>query len=115
MRDPDSLPVQLESALSSKTGNAELTLGEIVRPDILECPPDMSLREAARRMNAARVSSILVVAGGEVLGIWTERDALRVDFTDAAAFEWPISHAMSAPVRSVPRSITLQELAVRFR
>ena len=53
MRDPDSLPAQLESALASKAGNAELTLGEIVRPDILECPPGMSLREAARRMNEA--------------------------------------------------------------
>ncbi|MFC5769922.1 EAL domain-containing protein [Thauera sinica] len=101
--------------MSLPAGNADLTLGEIVRPDILECSPDVSLRDAARRMSEARVSSILVVDDDEVVGIWTERDALRVDFTDAVAFDTPIAHAMSAPVRTVPRSITLHELTLRFR
>jgi len=115
MPDSDSLPLHLESEMSKTTGNAELTVGEIVRPDILECPSDVPLREAARRMNEARVSSILVVRDDEVLGIWTERDALRIDFTDAAAFELPISCAMSKPVRTVLRSTTLHELTVHFR
>lgn len=111
-----TLPLNsLENAPGFLSRSSELPLSEIVRPDIVECPPSMSLREAARRMCEQRVSSILVVDGEEVLGIWTERDALRVDFSDAASFERPICDAMSTPVRTVPSSLTLHELTLRFR
>ncbi|MBN8443780.1 MAG: EAL domain-containing protein [Dechloromonas sp.] len=114
---PDSAlpPLSLDNATALFGRPAELKLSEIVRPDIVECPPELSLRDAAARMSEARVSSILVVNGGEVLGIWTERDALRVDFADPASFDRPIREAMSAPVRTVPSSLTLHELTVRFR
>ena len=37
-------------------------------------------------MSERRVSSILVVEDDRVVGIWTERDALRVDFDDPTTF-----------------------------
>ncbi len=90
-------------------------VGEIICRDLLECPPDLPLHEAARRMSDRRVSSILVVEGDAVLGIWTERDALAVDFGDPETFALAVREAMSAPVRTVSASTPLHALTLRFR
>ncbi len=90
-------------------------VGSIVRPHILSCPPNLSLRQVARLMSEARFSSIVVMEDGKVLGIWTERDALRVDFSDPASFERPVREVMSSPVKTVGRDTTLQQLAILFR
>lgn len=66
-------------------------------------------------MTEARVSSILVMDNGKVAGIWTERDALAVDFSNPDSFNVPISSCMSTPVRTVTEDVSLQDLAVRFR
>jgi|SRR5262245_1613956 len=39
--------------------------------------PEASVREAARLMKDARVGAVLVVAGGQLVGIFTERDAVE--------------------------------------
>jgi CBS domain-containing protein len=52
---------------------------DIVRTqNLLHAPPDTSVREAARQMDACNVASILVAEEhGRLLGIFTERDLLR--------------------------------------
>ncbi len=110
LQTPPAGEPHLDSLLSS-----DVSIGQIVKPFILECPPDLPLFEAAQCMSEARVSSILVVDGDMVLGIWTERDALRVDFEDPAAFTRPVREVMNAPVRTVDATLGLQELTVRFR
>ncbi|MBT0962111.1 EAL domain-containing protein [Denitromonas iodatirespirans] len=95
--------------------STEVRVGQIVRGSILECAPDLALHEAARRMSLARVSSILVVEGDMPVGIWTERDALAIDFDRPDSFTRPIGEVMSAPVGTVTRDLSLQELAIRFR
>jgi diguanylate cyclase (GGDEF)-like protein/PAS domain S-box-containing protein len=49
------------------------------------------------------------------VGIWTERDALAIDFSDASSFARPIREVMSSPVRSVQAGTLLQDVALRFR
>jgi diguanylate cyclase (GGDEF)-like protein/PAS domain S-box-containing protein len=95
--------------------SSELPIGRIVQPNILTCPLDVSVSEAARRMNEARCSSILVMDGGKAVGIWTERDALAIDFSDPAAFERPIAAVMNAPVKTLHHQCSLGEAAIRFR
>jgi CBS domain-containing protein len=46
--------------------------------DLLTTELGTSLREAAQRMVERRVGSIVVVEGGRLIGILTERDVLRV-------------------------------------
>lgn len=99
----------------SRMITGDLPVGRVVRPFILECGPDLPLIEAARRMSDAQCSSILVVDGEQTLGIWTERDALALDFEGGGAWECPVSAYMSSPVRMVPVDATLQDVAVRFR
>ncbi|THF56570.1 EAL domain-containing protein [Pseudothauera rhizosphaerae] len=104
-----------EQTVLSALISSEVPVGQIARAGILECGPDLPLCEAARRMSVAHVSSILVVDGDRTVGIWTERDALGVDFDDPDSFNRPIREVMSTPVRTVARNLSLQELAIRFR
>ena len=105
----------LDDVTVSALISSDVPVGQIVRPFMLECGPEAPLHEAARLMSEARVSSILVVEHGRALGIWTERDALMVDFADPKSFSRPVQEAMSSPVSTISPDLTLQALAVRFR
>ena len=100
----------INSLLSTKT-----KISQIVKAKILECSPETSLQEAAKRMSALQVSSILVVEDDQPVGIWTERDILKLDFTNLDSLNIPISEAMSSPVKTVNDDLSLQELAMLFR
>lgn len=96
--------------------NHQLTVDQIMRPGVpLHCQPDTPLRVAAALMAEQSCSSIVVMAADEPVGIWTEHDALRVDFSHPAATRRPISEVMSAPVITLSASCSLAEAALRFR
>ncbi|MBN2886831.1 MAG: GAF domain-containing protein, partial [Chromatiaceae bacterium] len=78
-----------------------LTLADIMRPDLCQVRPRCRVREAARQMAEARVSSVLVVDGGGVRGILTERDLIGL-VREARKTEWPIARVMRAPVLTAP-------------
>lgn len=111
---PDVPSALVKAGLAGLPSSA-VTVGDIVHREIVECAPSTPLSEAASRMTEARVSSILVMDNGKVAGIWTERDALAVDFSNPDSFNVPISSCMSTPVRTVTEDVSLQDLAVRFR
>lgn len=72
--------------------------------------PDTHIREAARRMRALRIGSLLVQGAeqGRAAGIVTERDVLDAVAQDGpVALERPVSSIMSAPVASVPENALL--------
>lgn len=94
---------------------ADLRVAEIVQPDILDCPPETPLHAAAAAMQARRCSSILVMEDGKPVGIWTERDALSVDFTDPAQFTQPIRAVMSSPVLTISGDTPLRSVAALFK
>ncbi|MEW5728740.1 MAG: CBS domain-containing protein, partial [Pseudomonadota bacterium] len=95
---------------------ADQTIDRIVQKEILSCTPEASILDAARRMAQAHCSSILVVgADGKPAGIWTERDALAIDFSDATAFQRPISAVMSAPVKTIPIGTSIGDAGLRFQ
>ncbi len=106
-------PSLLADSLCATTDR--IRVGEIVRPRLVECGPELPLWQAAQRMAESKVSSILVVEAGQAVGIWTERDTLAVDFEDPLSFERPVGEVMSSPVRTVSAEISLHELTMRFR
>ncbi|WP_404298375.1 EAL domain-containing protein [Halomonas sp.] len=87
----------------------ELPIERIMQAALLTCDPATPLSEAATRMAERRCSSILVMQAGKPVGIWTERDALAVDFSDLAAMQCPIAKVMSSPVSSLHRSTPVGE------
>jgi diguanylate cyclase (GGDEF)-like protein/PAS domain S-box-containing protein len=92
-----------------------VTIEQIIQPQILTCAPDTPLSTAARHMAAAHCSSILVADGGEIIGIWTEQDAVALDAFDAATLRAPISQYMTSPVKSLHYKTLVGEAAIRFR
>ncbi|MGC9456869.1 MAG: CBS domain-containing protein, partial [Halothiobacillaceae bacterium] len=94
---------------------AGMTVSTIARTDVLSCAPDTPICEAARRMRSRCCGSILVVEDGRPVGIWTERDAARLDFSRPEEFEAPIRTRMSRPVRTVTADTTLDDASLMLR
>lgn len=114
------MPLQFLSELEDEIGAvlslpADLTVAEVVQPDILYCAPDTPLSEAATAMQERGCSSILVMEDGQPVGIWTERDALSIDFSNPSQFTRPIRTLMSTPVTSVHSGTMLRSVATLFR
>lgn len=82
---------------------------------LLQCRPQTSIADAAARMSENSVSSILIADQGRVIGIWTEHDALALDFTDPDRFNQPVSTVMSSPVLTLPSTMDAGQAAIRLR
>jgi CBS domain-containing protein len=78
--------------------------------DVLQIEADTSVLDAVRQMVDAGVGSLLVTDGGEVTGIFTERDYLRrMALEGRDATETPVREVMSAPLVVVTPEITIDE------
>jgi CBS domain-containing protein len=76
-------------------------LGEMMSRNVLEVAPEDTLGEAAERMTGEGVGSAVVLDGGRLIGILTERDVLRaaagrVHSSDARVREWMTSDPIVA-------------------
>ncbi|MBZ9558415.1 MULTISPECIES: EAL domain-containing protein [unclassified Modicisalibacter] len=92
----------------------DLPIERIMQTGLLCCSPRTPLCEAAARMAERCCSSVLVMEGDAVVGIWTEHDSLQVDFDEPGAVRVPIAQVMSYPVVSLPPSTPIGEAAMRF-
>ena len=66
-------------------------------------------------MRNARCSSIVVVEDEVALGIWTERDALAIDFADPRCFDHSIASVMTPSVKGINRKATIREAGIRLK
>lgn len=93
-----------------------LPIESIMRSGVpVHCTPDTPLNRAARLMADHGCSSIVVMDNNEPLGIWTEHDALLVNFSDPESLHRPIADVMSAPVATLSTGTSIAEAAMRFR
>ncbi|MDR5898352.1 EAL domain-containing protein [Halomonas vilamensis] len=95
--------------------NQDLSISRVMQTGILQCAPDTPLCEAAKRMSERHCSSILVMEKAHAVGIWTEHDALNIDFSDYNAVRQPISERMSQPVASIYAHLPLGEAALKLQ
>jgi len=75
-------------------------LGDVISGKVFSIPPAATLAEAAQAMVKGRVGSAVVIDGPWLLGIFTERDALRaaaqgLDPTVAAVKDWMTKDPMT--------------------
>jgi CBS domain-containing protein len=61
----------------------------------VEVAPSASVRDAVRLMNEERCGCVLVVESGQLVGIFTERDLLRLPDQDRRLAEIPVGQAMT--------------------
>jgi len=103
------------SAPPRREAGTELTVADVMSADMLTCTPDTPVADAARRMSAARCSSIIVREADEFVGIWTERDALSEDCMTDVGTTVPIRKVMKAPVLTLPGGTSIGDAATRFK
>lgn len=93
----------------------EGTVRSLVRAVVLTCTPETPIAEAAAMMAQNKCGSIVVAKDGLPLGIWTEKDALSLDFARPEIFDEPISKFMAAPLISINGNATTQNAAGKLR
>jgi CBS domain-containing protein len=77
---------------------------------VLQIEAEASVYEAVKRMVEANVGSLLVIEGGEIIGIVTERDYLRrVALEGRTDKETAVREIMSSPVIVVTPQTTIDE------
>ena len=89
----------------------DLPLARVMQTGLLHCSPATPLRDAAQRMTERQCSCILVIENQRALGIWTEHDALGIDFFNQQILQEPIERHMSSPVATAPMHMRLDEAA----
>lgn len=90
-------------------------VGEVIRDGLLTCTPDVSLKEAARLIYQAGTSCIVVVEEERVVGIWSEGDTRRLDFSDPQQIESPISDWMTSPVIGISYDCTVNDASTLMK
>jgi CBS domain-containing protein len=75
----------------------------ITNQAILTMAPGASVREAARQMKLRRVGAVMVVEGGRLVGIFTERDGL---FRVLADGRDPETTTLAAVMTANPATVT---------
>lgn len=84
------------------------------REHMLRAPPNTTVADAARQMAEQKVSAVLVLDGGKLAGIFTERDAVfRVIATGRDARSTTLADVMTAdPITIGPDKTFGQALAL---
>ena len=85
------------------------SIGDLMSKDLVTVPPSSSVAEAATVMGERRVSSILVMDGEDMQGIFTERDIVRALAQHHDASGHQVTEWMTAKPTTVPSDMPVQE------
>ena len=86
-----------------------MLVGEVMSTEVLAVPPTATIAETATVMGTRGVGSALVMDGPELVGIFTERDALRAVASDFAAANSPVTQFMTRKPSTVTASTSTRE------
>jgi len=84
-------------------------VGEIMTKELITVESGATVAEAATVMGERKVGSALVIDGGELVGIFTERDIVRALSQDFDAPGHPITHWMTRDPATITPETTVKE------
>ena len=90
-------------------------VGDVAHRNLLFCDATTTLNEAARRMGEKKCSSIIVTSNEQIVGIWTEADAIKLNFNEAHLGQRPVGDFMTSPVESVSSHTKVGKVVELFR
>ncbi len=76
-------------------------VGAVMSRSVVTLPPDATVDDAVLVMTRQHISCVVVEENGEPLGIFTERDLVRLTISPDEAYITPLARVMVRPVRSV--------------
>ncbi|MBE0422078.1 EAL domain-containing protein [Pseudoalteromonas nigrifaciens] len=89
-------------------------VGDIFTNKVITCSKHTPLIDAVKLMRAHNISAIFIAQQQRILGVWTETDCLKLDFTNPAVTSTSIKDVMTSPVLSVPSQQLLSDTALTF-
>jgi CBS domain-containing protein len=84
---------------------------DIMKTPVLSIDSSMTVEDAAKIMEDAKVGSIVVTENSVVLGILTERDFVRKIVASGKSFSTKVKDVMSSPLIVISPDETVWELA----
>jgi CBS domain-containing protein len=109
---------RVHAAVSERPGVAGLTdtvRALLTRPAVT-APPDLPVRDAARRMRDERVSALLVCEGDRLVGVVTDRDLRNRVLAEDGDPATPLGRVMSpAPTTIAPEALAFEALLAMTR
>jgi len=97
-------------------GGADLKVRDVMTDNVVCAVPSETLLSAIKRMSEHRVSCVVVVDNGTVVGILTERDVLRGVATESRdPTRSKVAERMSSPVVSIPPDAPVLEASEIIR
>jgi len=89
-----------------------ITVGQLMKKDLVTVDTGTSVIEAAKLMKACNVGSVLISHEGRVIGIVTESDIVRkVVGSDRGPYFIPVEDIMSSPIVGIEERSLLTEAA----
>jgi CBS domain-containing protein len=79
-----------------------MKVSDMMSVNLVTCSPDQTVGDAARQMDARNVGSVLVVSGGVMTGIFTERDLVRLVANGTSLQEARVGDHAAGDVATVP-------------
>jgi CBS domain-containing protein len=84
---------------------------DIMKKSVLSIDSSMTVKDAAKMMEDAKIGSIIVTEKNTVVGILTERDFVRKIVAQGKSLSTKIKEAMSSPLIVISPDETVWELA----
>jgi len=92
----------------AKTSSRDMKICDVMSKEVVTALPGDTLFAAVKQMTETGISCLVVMDGGRVLGILTERDVLRAVAGPQADFRRiTVAQTMSSPVQSAPASLSI--------
>lgn len=93
-------------------GNAKtLTIADIMTKSVISIDSTISINDAAKTMEDAKVGAVIVMENNKPVGIVTDRDFSVKVAAHAYQISDPIKHIMSSPVLSINSDETVRTAA----
>ncbi|MBE0363062.1 hypothetical protein PULV_a0684 [Pseudoalteromonas ulvae UL12] len=102
-------------ALRMQFNAQRIRVAQVMSTQLITCDISMTLQQAAVQMRKHDVSAVFIAnENQEIIGIWTESDCRKIDFTATAYSAQPIIEFMSQPVLHISKCAPLSDVAAVY-
>ncbi|MEH6442471.1 MAG: EAL domain-containing protein [Oceanospirillaceae bacterium] len=88
---------------------------DIAKRNVTSCTLTLSIKDAAKFMHSRRCSSIVIVDDGFPVGIWTETEALKLNYSKNKEINRPINSVMNDQICTVDAGLEVSQAALKFK
>jgi acyl dehydratase/CBS domain-containing protein len=100
---------------TDRTSLFDVSVGDVMRRNVETVAPTASARAVVRRLHEADVGSVVVVDGGEPVGIVTDSDVLALVVDDRPLDGTTVADCMSTPLVTVTTGEGIETAAATLR